>query len=279
MKFEPSIKPDYILLDVQPRPKITRILQYSRNNRISETRKERPRTLHTLSLNYRNYVPQIRNRDFSTVVSSLRQFKSLEYLSVDFFFLVQSPITTKKFIASLKHLKKLSVLRLRASSVHIPNLSEKMLRSLAQALNQTEYFHHNFQIKLSLWKEIGVDKKEFPQIISSLCEVKRLTLADMIFERSYDSGLHIHELIAGFKEIKSLSKLSMSIIEYYTSPSLLRAIIESLAEVDSLKTSKIHLKRCNNVEPINLSLEQLVTSFKRVVQTQNVEIIFEDSWH
>jgi len=278
MKFESSIKPEYILLDVQhipSHPKITQILNWTRESSVTETRKQRPHILHQLTLDSQHLYNL--NLEFSIAVFNLKQLKSLQYLSIDLALLLYSPRITCEFIVSLKRLKKLSVLYIHASTAQTPSsISEKMMNSLAEALNQTEYFHHNLKIKLSLWNEAGLDANEFGKIISSFSEVKRLTSADLTFEYTSYTQPHIHNLIVGFKESKSLTKLSITLIQFNSLR--LKDIIESLLAIKSLKNSRIHLKKCNCRGSASSALHSLLPPLRKAVRTQNIELILEHSF-
>jgi len=228
MKSEPPMIPEFIVLNVkhvQSRPKITRILNMTREDSIAKIKKERPRTLYQLSFNSQH----LSNLDlgFSTAMSNFKQLKSLIYLKVDFALLLHSPRITRKIIASLRHSKNPPVLNVHASLARTPFISPRMVRSLAQSLNNTESFHHNFKIELSLWREEGLDANQLKTIISNFSEIKILTSVDLTFEYSAHNSLHVHELVAGFKESESLSTFSITLIQFSSPP--LTSIVESLS--------------------------------------------------
>ena len=57
----------------------------------------------------------------------------------------------------------------------------------------------------------------------------------------------------------------------------LKSLIESLAEIESVKDSRSWFKRCVVDPNLTTVLPKIVPSLKKVVQTQNLEIVFENA--
>jgi len=156
-------------------------------------------------------------------------------------------------------------------------MSAQTVLFLCQALNKTRKSHPDLEIKLSLWKDCGGNHDELCKIMSSFRQIKRLASVDLTFENV--NLLEVQELITRFKNNKSLSKLSITLDQFQ----IIRLapftnLIESIAEINSLKNSRIWLKR-GSYNNGNISvLQGLMPSLKKVVQKQNLEIVFENTF-
>ena len=213
-----TTNPKHIILDIQqqqPHPKITRIIPFTIVNRPNQTRKEKPRTLHRLSLHFQNQhfiaqQPSTFRSCFLTLMSSLKQLKSLTHLEIDLSLLTQHKSGQKisKFIDSLRHLKNLSLLRLHVSQDLIPLGNTKMLGYFCRALNEIRELH-DMQIKLSLRKSSSrLYHSEFEKIISSLSQVKRANYNYAYPHKKIIFFSHIIELIQLHISMEYLSRLT-----------------------------------------------------------------------
>ena len=196
------------------------------------------------------------------------------------------PTTTGREIhqlfSSLKHLKNLSKLYFILPETEEPAaFTDKQVLSLNKALKNLK--QRNLQIKLSFNTSFFLQSDLYPRILmSSFHNIKKpisfeltcISISDLLS----DSQLFTRDL----KHMRSLSQFSLifddksEFVESHFGS--LEELLEDLTEIKSLKTSRIYFKGCGLRASCNSIGKRLLPALKKVVQTQNVEIVFNDAF-